>query len=172
MYTSLYCVQPLISCPRNSLAPASVATPAGVGIVSPQWVLQSLRSGRQQRCLTVSADASRHLPAAAAAGASASAGGASSEGSPVCEARADARQQLPVELLSREGRQQMLSQLAGSGTASGAASPGSGAVSAHQQAPTPAELLGGVLWSVLEPPSAARLEGQRMAQGPLPADEG
>jgi hypothetical protein len=143
-----------------------------VGIVSPQWVLQSLRSGRLQRCLTVSAYASRHLPAAAAAAAAASASGASSEGSPACEAGAGARQQLPAELLSREGRQQMLSQLAGSNTASGAASPGSGAMAAHQQAPTPAELLSNVLWSVLEPPSKARLEGQRRQQGPLPADEG
>ena len=35
----------------------------GVGLVSPSWVLHSLRAGAQQRCVSISADATRHLPA-------------------------------------------------------------------------------------------------------------
>jgi hypothetical protein len=120
-----------------------------VGIVSPQWVLHSLRSGRQQRCLTVSADASRHLPAAAAV-----------EGSPLAPSQpsvATAQGGISGALLaSREARQRVLSQLAAGG------SPGVAAAAAlgppRQPGATPSLLLSGLLWSVLDPPSAARLE--------------
>jgi len=144
-----------------------------VGIVSPQWVHQSLRTGRQQRCLTVSADTSRHLPATSAAAdssqlrqqASGTARGGNGSGSSV-------EQLSPDLLLSREARQKMLSQLAGSNDPAGAAAAAAGghsaarpgALAAHQQATTPAELLGDVLWSVLEPPAAAQKEAAEQRQ--------
>lgn len=143
---------------------------AGVGIVSPAWVQQSLRAGKQQRCLTVSADASRHLPAAPVAG-------ISNQQQPAVEERRGggtgstqpSHQQLSGALLaSKEARQQAIMELAcgGAAAAAGAASGTPDAASArlpggHPPTGTPAELLVGVLWSVLEPPSAARLEAQR-----------
>ena len=38
---------------------------AGVSIVSPQWVLRSLKGGEAQRCLQISLDTVAHLPASA-----------------------------------------------------------------------------------------------------------
>lgn len=130
--------------------------------MSPQWVHQSLRTGRQQRCLTVSADASRHLPAASGAAASCQLQQQQGERSGAASSCLQ-RQSLSSELLhSREAREQMLSQLAGSAAGAGAAqgSPASAAaaVAAGPQASTPAELLPGVLWSVLDPPHLARQE--------------
>lgn len=136
--------------------------------MSPAWVLQSLRTGKQQRCLMVSADASRHLPAASATthggssqqpGSSETASGSGTHGSV---------QQLSGALLaSKEARQQALMELAGQGAAAvacaGASTPGIPGASmpgGHRPAATPAELLVGVLWSVLEPPHMARLEGR------------
>lgn len=132
----------------------------GVGIVSPAWVAQSLKAGRQQRCLAVSADASRHLPAAA----SGTGGGqqqsqAGSGGSGGSVAGGGGAEQMSSELLqSREARQAMLSQLAAAGGGGGAPAgcvPGAGPAAAHQKTATPAELLTGVHWSVLDAPAAA-----------------
>lgn len=140
----------------------------GVAVVSPQWVLQSLRAGKQQRCLAVSADASRHLPAAsvASSGEGAEAGAAAGSGSiPPRRPTQEQQPQLSSELLqSKEARQRVLSQLAGSG--GGEAAAADAAAGAHQQAATPAELLAGVVWSVLEPPAAATMEGQRAPPQP------
>lgn len=140
----------------------------GVGIVSPAWVLQSLRSGRQQRCLHVSADASRHLPGAgpAASAAAQRPGIEAASGGGGSSSTQQQQQQLPSELmLSKEARQQMLAQLSGSGGDAGAAAggvPGGSAHQQHQQAATPAEMLCDVLWSVLDPATTARKEGQRL----------
>lgn len=157
------------------LTGASLACPslshAGVGIVSPQWVLQSLRTGRQQRCLTVSADASRHLPSMAASGATPEAstrgGGPQQASNSLLQQQEAASAEIP---LSKEARQQMLSRLAGGGAATdagslpGAAVAAAGAGACHQLSATPAELLPDVAWSVLEPPTAARKEGDRAMQ--------
>lgn len=43
--------------------PGMVCCMAGVSIVSPQWVLRSLKGGQAQRCLQVSLDTVPHLPA-------------------------------------------------------------------------------------------------------------
>lgn len=179
----------LLNCIDLQLCSSFARSVAGVGIVSPRWVLQSLRSGKQQRCLTVSADASRHLPSAAAASGSILASNSGHAGSQACShAGSDGAQQqrhqqgLSSELLSsKAARQHMLGQLAG-GSAGGEAA-GGGAVfgpsgaaangvpsAAHQLAATPAELLTGVLWSVLDPPAAARLE-RRQRPAEEPADE-
>ncbi|PSC76077.1 hypothetical protein C2E20_0748 [Micractinium conductrix] len=144
----------------------------GVGIVSPQWVHRSLRSGRQQRCLAVSADTSRHLPAASAA----TSPSQQQTGSGSTRSSGDGRPPLSSELLqSREARLLALSQLAGgtTGAAADAARPAarSGGGAAHQPATTPSELLGGVAWCVLEPPAAAVLEGSQLRQPPVPAEE-
>ena len=134
----------------------------GVGIVSPAWVAQSLRAGRQQRCLSVSADASRHLPAA---GPTASPAPQHSEAG--SGGSATHQQALPSELLSsREARRAVLAELAAGGDAGSSAAagtPGGAPGAAHQQAATPAELLTGLLWSVLEPPSAAWRQPARPA---------
>ncbi|KAL4458919.1 hypothetical protein ABPG75_013784 [Micractinium tetrahymenae] len=137
----------------------------GVGIVSPQWVHQSLRTGRQQRCLTVSADASRHLPAGSIEAAG------SQPQQPIGPSSSPQQQQPGLSselLLSREARQRMLSQLAGgsagaAGTGGTGDSPGSaaGAAAVVPQGTTPAELLSDLVWSVLDPPPAARKEAQR-----------
>ncbi|PRW59970.1 BRCT domain DNA repair [Chlorella sorokiniana] len=155
----------------------------GVGIVSPAWVLQSLRTGKQQRCLMVSADASRHLPAAStatdgstqqAAGSEAGSGGGSSGSS-----MRTAGQQLSGDLLaSKEARQQALLQLAGQGAAAAggtrASTPGAAGPAmpgGHRPAATPAELLVGVLWSVLESPHTARLEARCKARSAQEEEE-
>lgn len=151
----------------------------GVGIVSPTWVIHSLRSGRQQRCLSVSADASRHLPSAGPATSAACGRGHTQAGSQSGSGGSGTQSQqplLPNELLvSKEARQQMLCQLAGgnSGSATAAALCGAsggsgGGAAAHQQAVTPAELLADVLWSVLDPPAAACAEGQRLQRAADP----
>ena len=153
----------------------------GVGIVSPAWVLQSLRTGKQQRCLMVSADASRHLPAASTAG------GGSSQQPGSSEARSGggnsgmhaSGQQLNGDLLaSKEARQQALLQLNGKGAAAaacaGASTPGTAGPSllgGHRPAATPAELLVGVLWSVLEAPHTARLEARCQPRSGQEGDE-
>ncbi len=142
---------------------------AGIGIVSPAWVLQSLRTGKQQRCLMVSADASRHLPAASAAAGSSQQPGSSEAGSGGGSSGTHASgKQLGGNLLaSKEARQQALLQLTGKGAAAaacgGGSTPGPSGPSVpggHRPAATPAELLVGVLWSVLEAPHTARLEAQ------------
>jgi len=45
------------------------ATPAGMNIVSPQWVLRSAAASSLQRVLTISMDASKQLPPSCSAGA-------------------------------------------------------------------------------------------------------
>lgn len=141
-----------------------------MGIVSPAWVLQSLRTGKQQRCLMVSADASRHLPSASSAtGISSQPPGSSEAGSGGGSTGAhSSKPQLSSDLLaSRAARQQALMQLSGQGAAAPASARastlGAGGPSVpggHRPAATPAELLPGVLWSVLELPHAARLEAR------------
>ena len=42
--------------------PLQMGTPAGMNIISPQWVLRSSESGSLQRVLTMSMDASRQIP--------------------------------------------------------------------------------------------------------------
>ena len=145
--------------------------------MSPAWVLQSLRAGKQQRCLMVSADASRHLPAASAAASCSSQqpGGSEAVSGGNSSATHTSLQQLSGALLaSKEARQQALMQLAGGGAAAvaaaGASTPDAAGPSmpgGHRPAATPAELLVGVLWSVLDPPHMARLEARcqpRLAQ--------
>eukprot|EP00887_Chlorella_sp_A99_P006628 scaffold3.g6628.t1 len=144
--TSLLLIAALIAGPRT-----------GLGIVSPQWVLRSLKEGRQQRCLTLSADASRHLPEAAmgAAGAGGAAGAAPA-GPPPGEAGSSGPALLDSELLaSRDARQRVLSELAAEGSCE---------AGGQQHRSTPAALLEGLEWSVTDPPSAARLAGTRAAQ--------
>lgn len=144
----------------------------GVGIVSPSWVAQSLRAGRQQRCLAVSADASRHLPAAGAAASAAGGAQQQSQGGGV----AGGAEGLSGELLqSREARQAMLSQLTAGGGSGGAPAAGAtGALlpaAAHQQAATPAELLTGIHWSVLDLPAAAARAHAAQPAAAAAADE-
>lgn len=141
-----------------------------MGIVSPLWVYQSLRAGRQQRCLAVSADASRHLPAASGAAASSQLQQCEqvwSDAPSSCQTQHSLSREL---LLSREARERMLSQLAGVAGARLAGGIGAAAFSAPvaaQQASTPAELLSDVLWSVLEAPQSACKESQRPCRGPI-----
>ena len=100
----------------------------GVGIVSPQWVAQSLRAGKQQRCLTVSADASRHLPAAMAAAGSDARGGsdAGSGGSTPSPAQQLSASCLPA---GRRGKRMLGPLAVGAGAAgAGAALGGTGTV--------------------------------------------
>lgn len=73
----------------------------GVGLVSPSWVLHSLRAGAQQRCVSISADATRHLPADTGAAAGAN--------------QRPATAPVVAALASREARLEFLSQLAAPG---------------------------------------------------------
>lgn len=111
--------------------------------MSPDWVYSSLREGRQQRCLVVSADTSRHLPSIGAGGAAAAQGGAPSA--------SGAGTSVPS---SRQARAELLSQLEAEAgpDAAGHARP------LLRQGSMPAVLLAGVAWSVTDPPQAARLD--------------
>ena len=112
--------------------------------MSPDWVYSSLREGRQQRCLVVSADTSRHLPSSTGAG-----GAATARGSAPSAAGAGT----PVPS-SRQARAELLSQLEAEAgpAAAGHARP------LLRQGSMPAVLLAGVAWSVTDPPQAARLD--------------
>ena len=129
--------------------------------MSPVWVVRSLKEGKQQRCLMVSADASRALPAAAAV--------ATEESSVTCSspllpgAAAAGAKPLSNELLaSRLARERVLSEVLAAAASRG--SGGEGSFSAAQQQSTPAVLLRGLEWSVMDPPSAAQLDGQPAQQ--------
>ncbi|GAB4823283.1 hypothetical protein N2152v2_010329 [Parachlorella kessleri] len=122
-----------------------------LGIISPQWVVRSLKSGRQQRCLMVSADATRHLPAGPEQG-------CNQLKAPLRGTDSSRGSMSPLgQLQSKEARAAMLQQLAGH---SNGPSPATGATlgAGNPGAPlcTPASMLVGFAWSVVDPPAEAR----------------
>ena len=99
--------------------------------MTPEWVLHSLKAGALQRCVALSADATRHLPAPSAAQpASPSIAVCSDNGASAVPQSAEERRKLVAELES-------------------------GAAAAHRLAP--ASMLLDVSWSVADPPATAHL---------------
>jgi hypothetical protein len=117
----------------------------GLNIATPEWVLQSLKAGRLQRCISLSADAARHLPGALAA--EAGADPAARDAPSGAEGRARAVAALDEELAARDG-------------------------GALQAACAPPQLLEGVSWTVSEAPARARMEREPQDMDVIPDSDG